>query len=86
MAASAAGAALEAAAIETAVAIDAVIAAEGSSADGSALGIGRTGPADGDVSTAETAADRATDALTAVESAATLRSSRAATTFVAAAV
>ena len=86
MAASAAGAALEAAAIETAVAIDAIIAAERSSADGSALGIGRARPAEGDVSTAETATDRATDALTTVEPATTLGSSGAATTFVAAAV
>jgi hypothetical protein len=86
MAASAAGAALEAAAIEAAVAIDAIIAAEGSSADGSALGIGRARPAEGDVSTAETATDRATDTRTTVEPATTLGSSGAATTFVAAAV
>jgi hypothetical protein len=86
MAASAAGAAFEAAAIETAVAIDAVIAAEGSSADCRALGISRTGPAEGDISTAETACDRATDTPTTVEPAATLRSGRAAATLIAAAV
>jgi hypothetical protein len=86
MAASAAGATLEAAAIETAVAIDAIIAAERSSADRSALGIGRTRPAEGDISTAKTATNRATDTLTTVEPTTTLCSSRAATTFVAAAV
>jgi hypothetical protein len=86
MAASAAGAALEAAAIEAAVVIDAIVAAEGSSADGSALRIGRARPAEGDVSTTETATDRATDAPKTVEPTTTLGSSRAATTFVAAAV
>src|SRR5918995_3120445 len=64
MGASAAGAAFEAAAVETAVAIDAVIAAERSSADCRALSIGRTGSAERDISTAKTATDRATDAPT----------------------
>ena len=86
MATSAAGAAFEAAAVETAVAIDAVTAAEGSSADCRALGIGRTGSAEGDISTAETATDRATDAPTTVEPATTLGPSGAATPFVAATV
>ena len=86
MAASAAGAALEAAAIETAVAIDAVIAAEGRPTDCGAFSIGCTRPAEGDVSTAETATDCATDTLIAVEAATALRSSGAAATFVAAAI
>ena len=86
MAASAASAALEAAAIETAVAFDAVIAAERRSADCRAFGIGRTRPAEGYVSSTETATDCPTDALIAVEAATALRSSGAAATFVAAAI
>lgn len=86
MAASATGAALEAAAVETPVAVDAVITAEGRSADRRALRVGRARPTERDVSAAETATDRATDALTAVEAAATLGSGGAAAAFIAAAV
>ncbi len=86
MTASAAGAALEAAAIETAVAIDAVIAAERRSANRGALRIGCARATKGDVATAETATDRATDALTTIEPATTLGSSRAATTLITAAI
>ncbi len=86
MAAIAAGATLEAAAVETAVAINAVVAAEGSSADGGALRIGRARAAQGDIAAATAAAYRLTDAASAVESATTLRSSGAAATFITAAV
>jgi hypothetical protein len=86
MATGAAGAALEAAAIETAVTIDAVIAAEGSPADRGALRIGGAGAAEGDTAAAETTADWLTDAAGAVEPATTLRSGRTATTLKAAAV
>jgi hypothetical protein len=86
MATGAAGAALEAAAIETAVTIDAVIAAERSSADRGALRIGRAGAAEGDIAAAPAAADWLTDATATIEPATTLRSSGAAPAFIAAAV
>jgi hypothetical protein len=86
VAAGATGAALEATTIETAVAIDTVATAEGRSADRGALRIGRTGATECDVSTAETATDRATDALTTIEAATTLGSGGAAATLVATAV
>jgi len=81
-----AGAALEAAAIETAVAIDAVVAAEGSTADGSAFRVGRACPAEGNVAATQAAADRLTDALSAIQPATTLRSGGAAAALVAATV
>jgi hypothetical protein len=71
MTASTAGAALEAAAVETAVAIDAVVAAEGGSADGSALPISRAGPTEGDIAATQATANRLTDTLRAVEPATT---------------
>ncbi len=86
MTASAAGATVEAAAIETAIAFDTVTTAEGRPTDRCALRIGSARAAEGDVSTAETATDRATDALTTIEPATTLGSSRAATALEAAAV
>jgi len=72
VAASAAGAALEAATVETAVAIDAVVAAERGSADRRALGIGRARPAEGDIAAASAAAYRLTYAFGAIEPATTL--------------
>ena len=86
MAAGAAGATLEAAAVETAVAIDAVVAAEGGSADRRALRVGRARPAEGDIAATSTATNRLTDTLGAIETATTLGSSRAATALIAAAV
>lgn len=81
-----AGAALETAAIETAVAIDTVVAAEGGSADGRALRVGRAGPAEGDIAATQAAADWLTDTSSAIEPAATLGSRGAAAALVTAAV
>jgi len=81
-----AGAALEAAAIETAVAIDAVVAAEGSSARSGAFRVGRAGPAEGNIAATSAAANRLTDSIRAIEPAATLGSRGATTTLIAAAV
>ena len=86
MAASAAGATLEAAAIETAVAIDAIVAAEGSSADGRALGIGRARPAEGDITATQAATNWLTDTLGTIEPTTTLGPSGAATALIATAV
>lgn len=86
MGAGGAGAALEAAAIETAVAVDPVVAAEGGSADGSAFRVGRARPAESNVAATQAAADRLTDTLGAVEPATTLRSGGAAASLVTAAV
>jgi len=81
-----AGAALEPAAVETAVTIDAVVAAEGGSADRRALPVRRARPADGDIAATQTAADRLTDAFCTIETATTLGPGRAATALIAAAV
>jgi hypothetical protein len=81
-----AGAALEPAAVKTAVAIDAVVAAEGGSADRRALRVGRARPAEGDIAATQAAANWLTDALGTIETATALGSSRAATTLEAAAV
>ena len=86
MAASAACATLEAATVETAIAVDAVVAAEGGSADRRALRVGRARPAEGNIAATSAAADRLTDALSAIESAATLRSSGATAALIAAAI
>ena len=86
MATSAAGAALEAAAVETAVAINAVIATEGRSTGCRALSIGRACPAEGDIAASSARADRATDTLGTIEPATTLGSRGAAAAFVATAV
>ena len=86
MAASSAGAALEAATVETAVAVDAVVAAEGGSADRRALRVSRARPAEGDVAATEAATNRLTDAASTIEPTATLGSGGAATAFIAAAV
>jgi hypothetical protein len=87
MTACTAGAALEAAAVETAVAVDAVIAAERGSADRRALRVGRARPAEGDIAATEAiATNRLTDAASTIESTATLGSSGAAATLIAAAV
>jgi hypothetical protein len=67
-----AGAALEAAAIETAIGIDAVVAAERGSADGGAFRVGRARPTKSDVASAATATNRLTDTLGAIEPATTL--------------
>jgi hypothetical protein len=81
-----AGAALEAATIKTAVAIDAVVAAEGGSTDCRALRIGRARPTKGDIATTQAASNGLTDATSAIEPAAALRSRGAATALVTAAV
>jgi hypothetical protein len=86
VAAGAAGATLEAAAVETAVAIDAVVAAEGGSADRRALRVGRTRPAEGDIAATPAATNWLTHALGTIEPATTLGPSRAATALIAAAV
>ena len=86
MAPSAAGAAVEAAAVETAVAINAVVAAEGRSADRCALSVGGTCTTEGNIAAPSATANRLADAAGAIEPAATLRSSGAAATFIAAAV
>jgi hypothetical protein len=86
MTAGAASAPFEATAIETTVAIDSVIAAEGGTTDRRALRICRARAAKGDVSTAEAASDRTTDAVTTIEPTAALGSRGAATTLIAAAV
>jgi hypothetical protein len=81
-----AGAALEAAAIETTIGIDAVVAAERGSADGGAFRVGRARPTKSDVASAATATNRLTDTLGAIEPATTLGARGAATTLIAAAV
>ena len=86
MTASTAGAALEAAAVETAVTVDAVVAAEGGSADRRALRVSRARPAEGDVAATEAATNRLTDAASTIEPTATLGSSGAAAAFITAAV
>lgn len=86
MATSAAGAAFEAAAVETAVGINAVVAAEGGSADRCALRVGGACAAEGDVAAPPAATNRLADAAGTIESAATLRSSGAAAALIAAAV
>ncbi len=86
MSASAAGTTIEAAAVETAVAIDAVVAAERGSADRGAFRVGRTCPAEGDIATTQAATDWLTDALGTIEPATTLGPGGAATALVAAAV
>jgi hypothetical protein len=87
MTASTAGAALEAAAVETAVAVDAVVAAEGGSADRRALRVSRARPAEGDVAATEAATtNRLTDTASTIVPTATLGSSGAAATLITAAV
>ena len=86
MAASAAGAALEAAAVETAVAVDAVVAAEVGSTDRRALRVSRARPAEGDVAAAEAATNRLTDTASTIEPTATLAASGATAALIAAAV
>jgi hypothetical protein len=81
-----AGATFETAAVETPVAIDAVVAAEGSPANRRALRVCRARPAEGDIAATQTAADRLANASGTIETATTLGSSRAAATFVAAAI
>jgi hypothetical protein len=81
-----AGAALEAAAIETAISIDAVVAAEGGSADGGAFRVGRARPTESDVASAATATNRLTDTPGAIEPTAALGSRGATTTLIPAAV
>src|SRR3712207_6319963 len=86
MAPSGAGATLEAAAVETAVTINAVVAAEGGSADRRALRVSGARAAEGDIAATSAAANRLADTSSTIESAATLRSSGAATALIAAAV
>jgi hypothetical protein len=87
MTASTAGAALEAATVETAVAVDAVVAAEGGSTDRRALRVSRARPAEGDVAATEAATtNRLTDTASTIEPTATLGSSGAAATLITAAV
>jgi hypothetical protein len=86
MATSAAGATLEAAAVETAVTINAVVAAEGGATDSCALRVGRACAAEGNIATPSAAANRLANAVAAIEPTATLRSSRAAAALIAAAV
>ena len=86
MAPGGAAATLETAAIEAAVAIDAVVAAERGSADRGAFRVGRTCPAEGDIAATQAAANWLTDALGTIEPATTLGPSGAATALVAAAV
>src|SRR5829696_9864231 len=81
-----AGAALETAAIETAVAIDTVVAAERGPSDGRAFRVGRACPAEGDIAATQAAANWLTDTISAIEPAAALRSRGAATALVTAAV
>ena len=66
MGAGGAGATFESAAIQTAVGVDAVIAAEGGSAFGGALRVGSTRPAESNIAATQAAADRLTDALSAI--------------------
>lgn len=86
MSASGAGTTIEAAAVETAVGIDAVVAAEGRPTDRRALGIGRARPAEGDIAAPQTAANGLTDALGTIEPATTLGPSGAAAALISAAV
>src|SRR5215213_6454853 len=72
VAAGTAGATLEAAAVETAVSVDAVVAAEGGPADRRALRVSRARPTEGDVAATQAATNRLTDALRAIEPATTL--------------
>ena len=86
MAAGGAGAALESTAVETAIAIDAVVTAEGGSADGRAFRVGGARPAESNIAATEAATNWLTDAARAIESATTLGSCGAAPTLIAAAV
>jgi len=86
MAACAASAALETAAVETTVGIDAVIAAEGGSANCRALRVSCARPTKGDIAAAQAATNRLTDAFSTIEPATTLGPSRAAAALIAAAV
>ena len=86
MAAIAAGAAVEAAAVETPVTVDAIVAAERGSADRRALSVGRAGPAEGNIAATPAAANRSAHALGTIEPAAALGPGRAATALKAAAV
>src|SRR5215217_3404507 len=86
MAASGAGATLEAAAVEATVSINTIIAAEGGSANRRAFRVGRTRPAEGDIAAASAAANRLTDAIITIEPATTLGSGGAATALIAAAI
>jgi hypothetical protein len=72
VAASAAGTALETAAVEAAVRVDAVVATERSSADRRALCVGRARPAEGNIAAASAATNRFTDPLSAIEPATTV--------------
>jgi hypothetical protein len=84
--ASSAGAALEAAAVETAVGVDAVVAAEGGSTNRRALGVRCARPTKGDIAATEAATNWLTDALSTIEPATTLGPSGAAAALIAAAV
>ena len=86
MATSAAGATLEATAVESAVAINAVVAAEGGSTGRRALCVGSACAAEGDVAATEAATNRLADTVGTIEPAATLGSSGAAAALIAAAV
>ena len=86
MTACSAGAAFEAAAVQTAVAVDAVVAAEGGSADRCAFRVSRARPAESDVAAAKAATNRLTDTSRTIESATTLASRGAAAALIAAAV
>jgi hypothetical protein len=86
MATSATGAALETAAVETAVTFNAVVAAEGGAADRCALSVGGACAAEGDIAAPSAAANRLADAAAAIEPTAALRSGGAAAALIAAAV
>ena len=80
------GAAFEAATVETAIAVDAVVSAEGCAACRGTFGIGSTRAAEGDITAASAGADRTTDTVCAVQSATALGAGRASTAFVPAAI
>jgi hypothetical protein len=81
-----AGATLEAAAVETAIAVDAVVAAEGGSANRRALRVSRARPTKGNIAATQAATNRLTDALSTIEPATALGPSGAAAALIAAAV
>jgi hypothetical protein len=86
MAPTAAATALEPAAVQRTIAIDAIVSTERRASDSRALGICRARATESDIPAAPAGAKRATDALVTIKSTATLRTGRAAAAFISAAI
>ena len=76
----------EAATVQTPIAFDAIVAAEGRPPGCGALGVGRAGPAERDVATPAACAHWPADTFCAIKSATAVCPGRTATTFISAAV